>query len=293
MTQEQGPGLNPHYNSTESLVEAIRSAPRGSQEKWRLMDELARLPAPLSRKAEEDWYKSRIMMLGGAFAFLTVLAGITDHFYSANLVSSSFVRPVRGESGQDIYLAPSSPTPQPSNHLEDREDMQGLKLYTEDGARFRRKVLFAQISGSPDGNMDIASYNHWKSFLGYEVFKRGIIKVVEGHQVGDIVIVEDYVPPKGIFLRKSPSLRFDSGKDPYTYQGDTLRIVGGPQDLIDKQRREAWRMWRVQRMRWNGRTLGWQPTKEDAAVGWIWQEWLGPKHWLYEGPSLADQSRFK
>lgn len=90
--KDREPGPNPYYNSTESLVEAIRSAPRGSQEKWRLMDELARLPAPLSHKAEEDWYTSRIMMIGGAFVLLSVLVGIIDHFYPATMSAPSVVR---------------------------------------------------------------------------------------------------------------------------------------------------------------------------------------------------------
>lgn len=309
MRQEQESGSNSHYLDPDRIVEDIGRATFLSEEWHEGFQRLDQFSATLTRKREQrggyPWYVW--VSLAGAFAMVGGLGWITEAVFDGKIVfSSSFARtaaPVSAEDGKSIQPVPPIPTPQQRSlvdqilwanptiigefkskvaDIDGADIFRSLELYVNEGAKLRRQVLYGQITGKSEGKLEEA-YDFWKNLLGYEVFEKGIKIAVEEHKVGDIVIVEDYVPPKGIFLRKDPSLRYDPGRDPFTYQGDNLRIGRGPVDLIDEQRREAWRMWNVEQVGWYGRTSGWQPTRRHQG-GWIWQEWLGPKHWLYEPP---------
>lgn len=113
--------------------------------------------------------------------------------------------------------------------ISDGDIIENLKLYIEDGAKFRRRVVFAQEVGLGEGSfLDIASHHFLKDFLGFETSEESLLKNVEEYNLGDIVVVDDYSRPPGIILRRTPDLRIIDPNNPFTYHGDSLRIVDGP-----------------------------------------------------------------
>lgn len=161
-------------------------------------------------------------------------------------------------------------------NIGDREVMSSLRLYVEDGARARRRNLFIQVMGLREGSMlEIQSYSFWEEFLGFETSEKGRIQNVEAYKVGDVVTVEDWSEPPGIFLRRSPTATINQAIDPFTFNRDSLFIAEGPELLIDERTKEAWEMFKVDQVKLHGGTWFYTGYHEG---GWIWSGWFGGKH---------------
>ncbi|MBI2019994.1 hypothetical protein HYS94_01070 [Candidatus Daviesbacteria bacterium] len=161
-------------------------------------------------------------------------------------------------------------------NLSDQEVFGSLRLYVEDGARVRRRNLFTQVMGLREGSLlEVQSYNFWKEFLGFETSEKGRTQNVDEYKVGDVVTVEDWSSPPGIFLRRMPCYPIDQAIDPFTFNGDNLYIAEGPQLCIDEKNKEVWEMYKVDQVHLRGGSWFYRGYHEG---GWIWRGWFGGKH---------------
>lgn len=254
------------------------------------LEELAKLPLTL--------WNQRLKRISEVLAVPAAILLLASAVFSIKF-SISFFR------GQSQSVEPSakavesqaavSPTPKPSpleqvlrekptlisdfinsQNLSDEQAMASLRLYIDNGVKFRRQVLYAQLTGGEQSV--IQSYSFLKNALLFETSEASQPHQVDEYNVGDVVRVTDFNKPHGIYLRQSSTLEANP-QDPFTYDGNSLKILDGPYDLLDEVKKEAWGMWRVRKVSFCGPS-GWQPTcYEGVAVvpeeGWIWQGWFG------------------
>ncbi len=256
------------------------------------LEELAKLPPSLWNQR----LKRISEVLAVPAAILLFASAVFSIRFSISVLGG---QPVEPPAKAVESQAAVSPTPKPSPleqvlkekptlisdfknsqpNLSDEQAMALLGLYIDDGAKFRRQVLYAQLTGGEQSV--IQSYFFLKNALGFETSEVGQPHQVDEYKVGDVVRVTDFNKPPGIFLRQTPTLDANP-QDLFTYDGNSLMILKGPEDILGEDKKEAWRMWWVRKVSFCGPS-GWQPTCYEGIVivpeeGWVWQGWFGGRY---------------
>ncbi len=164
----------------------------------------------------------------------------------------------------------------------DQDFAQTFDLFVNNGATFKSKVLYVQMVRLGEGDIKvIQSYDFWKNTLGFETSADGKVKKVEELRRRDIVRVDDFGKPLGIFFRETADGPLDPSAD-FTYNGDFLTILEGSQIAVDHNREVAKKMFKVEQVRFYPGS-GWLSREYYSAGGWIDGEYFE----LVERPDTA------
>ncbi len=115
----------------------------------------------------------------------------------------------------------------------------------------------------------------WEGFGDQEFSIDGKPKEVRDYQIGDIVKIDDYegYDRPGIFLREASTFEIDPNR-PSVGDESEVKILEGPVVVMNHQRAQATKIWRVQA----GNITGGRAFIDyDGKSGWISEEWLGQK----------------
>ena len=156
-----------------------------------------------------------------------------------------------------------------------------FREYLENGSIFRRRVLYAEtLENHAKAQVLQAKYGVFRKWLGVDIGFKAYPKDLQDYQLGQVVWIED--PEEiydsrnsGVYLRPEP--RSDINPDwPNTRNGFAVKILAGPEVVINSEEEQAIRMYRVQ----SGNTLK-LPDGRTAFVpdpnsqGWMPDDYLG------------------
>lgn len=153
-----------------------------------------------------------------------------------------------------------------------------FRMYVSAGYYLRTNVIATTLKYEPErGAVMIAEYQFMKDLFGGVEFSRPF-EVVEhldpniALSSGNVLSISDVsITHPGVLLRPTPSLAKDP-EYPLVHDGDTVRIVSGPQMIIDSDGKKV-EMWRVERVYAYSRDR-YEPSSKDTR-GWMSREWFG------------------
>lgn len=168
--------------------------------------------------------------------------------------------------------------------LSDSEEFDlAFDSFIRKGVEFRKLLNYTLAKGLfAEYDVLNARYQALKAITGLEYLWNGDARYGGDYQIGDAVLIEDYtakyqdpqIPLKKIVLREKSTDNPGPGR-PYVINGMPIRIVEEWEWNIDEAKKEASRMYRVEKGNLIAEGRAWISSAEPS--GFVSEEWFGEK----------------
>lgn len=156
-----------------------------------------------------------------------------------------------------------------------------FREYLENGNNFRRRILYAETLGNhAEAQVLQAKYDVFHEWLGTDIAFKAYPKDLRDYRPDEVAWIEDAEEVYdsadfGIYLRPEPRLDIDPNW-PNVRNGFAVKILEGPKVVIDFERDQAMRMYKVQ----SGYTVRLSDGKtafvaDPDSQGWMLDDYLG------------------
>lgn len=156
-----------------------------------------------------------------------------------------------------------------------------FREYLKNGSSFRRRILYAESLGNhAEAQVLQAKYDIFHEWLGVDIAFKAYPKDLRDNRPGEVAWIEDAEEVYdsadfGVYLRPEPRLDIDPNW-PNVRNGYAVKILEGPQVVIDFGREQATRMYKVQSgytVRLSDRKTAFVPDPDSQ--GWMPNDYLG------------------